>query len=93
MLATLAQSAPPIRTQEQADEALLKLERAGEEFRRLDQAQTDAIFREVALEVNRQRVLLAALGAVETNMGLLEDKVRSRLPKTPLSALRNLASL
>lgn len=73
-LRTLEASVSPIDTPAAADAALAGLERAAEEFRALDQEQTDEIFRQVALEVNRQRVLLAALAVADTGMGLLEDK-------------------
>lgn len=72
-----------------------ELEGAAEQFRLLTQEQTDEVFKQVALEVNRQRVLLAAMAVTDTDMGLLEDKVgrSSRVKASSMPALVRYSSM
>ena len=51
------------------------MKKAQKEFATFSQEKVDAIFREAALAVNRQRIELAKLAVEETGMGILEDKV------------------
>lgn len=65
----------PYNTRRRVDRAMERLDAAQEAFFALDQAATDRVFRAVAMEASRHRVLLASLAAVETRMGQLEDKI------------------
>ena len=52
-----------------------KVKEAQKKFATYTQEQVDKIFKAVALEANKQRIMLAKMAVSETGMGIIEDKV------------------